>query len=301
MKKLEADIAETVSYLSSNAAAESIKTDPYWPKWNSPWWRMLLLYETSKADLIPKTIMDTMIAALNDHYLKLFPFYVNEIPEGNDPYRHIMCHCGLGSIYKVLRSGYDNIDSLLPWARPWFVKYQLPDGGLNCDEQSYTNSKKSSIVSSLPVYEAVLKCAETGLTKEEEEFLDKGAEYLISHRLIYRSNGVIMDESFLNLQFPRFYSYDILRGLSFLSEWRKIRNKDNADEVIDFGYDFISKKLSAGKLKIERCDLKNSGTLIQSDSGEWVWNKEAKLFPLLDRLSVVGEESEYLTSYYDNL
>ena len=32
------EIQDSVAYLSSPAAAKSLATDPYWPKWHSPWW-----------------------------------------------------------------------------------------------------------------------------------------------------------------------------------------------------------------------------------------------------------------------
>ncbi len=297
MNNFKENIDETISYLNKNEAVNSIHVDPYWPKWNSPWWRMLLLYEVGKADLIPKIAIDSMIESINNHYLKFFPFYESEIPIGKDPYRHIVCHCALGSAYQFLRSCYADIDSLITWIRPWFVKYQLPDGGLNCDEQAYTNSKKSSIVSSLPAFEAILNCAGKGLSKEEEEFLDRGAKYVINHRLVYRTNSEIMDASFLRLQFPRFYSYDILRGLNFLAKWRKVRDKDDADETIEFGFKLIKGKLSKGKLKVERSNFKNEDTLLLSKSGEWIWRK-AITFPLLDDVSSIGKDSDFLSDIF---
>jgi hypothetical protein len=38
--------------------------------------------------------------------------------------------------------------------RPWLRQYQLPDGGLNCDEAACVKSLKSSMVSTLPPLEA---------------------------------------------------------------------------------------------------------------------------------------------------
>ena len=47
---LEAAIADSIHYLGSDAALESIAADTYWPKWSSPWWHMLLLHELPGAD-----------------------------------------------------------------------------------------------------------------------------------------------------------------------------------------------------------------------------------------------------------
>jgi hypothetical protein len=38
-------VQQSVDYLASCKALESIEADPYWPKWDSPWWQMLLLHE----------------------------------------------------------------------------------------------------------------------------------------------------------------------------------------------------------------------------------------------------------------
>lgn len=293
-------IEESISYLTKSESIDSINIDPYWPKWNSPWWHILLLYEIGEIKSVPQPVMDSLVNAINRHYLKFFPLYENEIPAGKDPYRNIACHCQLGCAYQFLNTYYDDIDSLIPWIVPWFLKYQLPDGGLNCDEAAYTNSQKSSIVSTLPPLEAILMRAEKGLTEEEKDFLDKGAKYLIKHRLAYKTNGTIMDESFFQLQFPRFYSYDILRGLTFLVNWRKIRNKDDADEIIEFGYNLIKKKLSNNMLKIERSDFKNEQTLMLSESGNWIW-QQASTFPLLDYLDELGKDSVFLSNIFRKL
>jgi sulfide:quinone oxidoreductase len=46
-------VEKTKSYLSSESALSSIERDPYWPKWDSPWWHMSLLNEMGLAKEIP--------------------------------------------------------------------------------------------------------------------------------------------------------------------------------------------------------------------------------------------------------
>jgi hypothetical protein len=49
-KDYDKDLVKSSSdYLQSDEALESIEKDPYWPKWNSPWWHMLLLHEIDLA------------------------------------------------------------------------------------------------------------------------------------------------------------------------------------------------------------------------------------------------------------
>src|SRR5262245_9620145 len=62
---VERGIADSVAYLGSDAAQRSIELDSYWPKWNSPWWHMLLLHELGEASRIPTRASAAMVAAIN--------------------------------------------------------------------------------------------------------------------------------------------------------------------------------------------------------------------------------------------
>lgn len=57
-------IAESVRYLDSDAAVRSIEADTYWPKWDSPWWHMLLLWELGEAQRIPARVVRAMVDGL---------------------------------------------------------------------------------------------------------------------------------------------------------------------------------------------------------------------------------------------
>ena len=43
--ELKRAIEHSVAYLDSPQAREALAVDAYWPKWDSPWWHMLLLDE----------------------------------------------------------------------------------------------------------------------------------------------------------------------------------------------------------------------------------------------------------------
>src|SRR5262245_24090827 len=94
-------IADSVAYLASDAAKRSLEADPYWPKWHSPWWHMLLLFELGEARRIPEAAVRAMVASLNALPLKFFPIRPEEAP-GADPTRDCLCHCAVGSIEQVL-------------------------------------------------------------------------------------------------------------------------------------------------------------------------------------------------------
>jgi hypothetical protein len=295
----DAAIEEVLRELDGEEARASLERDPYWPKWVSPWWKMLLLHEMGMARRIPASIVRKMAEALNAHYLRHFPARPAEMPADRDPRRHVACHCALGSMYQVLFAHGVDVDRELPWIRPWFLRYQLPDGGLNCDERAYTKLvPKSSIVSTLPPLEAVLLCTNRALTPDEERFVDAGANYLIEHRL-YRSTqtGGVIDESWLELCFPRFYQYDLLRGLLWLAEWSARRRKPIPRRAIEEPVGLMRAKAKNRLVEAERVWYAAVRTLNFSGDGSWV-SVEADTFPLLDRMSSPGTPNPWLTQQW---
>lgn len=299
---IEFAVQSTVEYLESPAAAAQLEKDPYWPKWDAPWWRMLLLQEMGLAARIPKTAVEKLAEAVSRHFIQFFPFRESELPKGVHPMRHVPCHCALGSVYQVLHGAGFDVDRALPWIRPWFLKYQLPDGGLNCDERAYTKENpKSSVVSTLPPLEAVLRCTHHSFTPEETRFLDNGARYLLDHRL-YRSieTGGVINEEWLELGFPRFYFYDILRGLRFVVEWAKRRNKLLPGRAVEEPLGLIRAKMKGGMLEASRVCHAGVKTLAEGGDGEWV-RVDPETFELLDRVSSPMAPNPWLTQEWNRV
>src|SRR4051794_21783764 len=72
---VEPAIADSVRYLASDDAMRSLDADVYWPKWTSPWWHMVLLFEMGEARRIPERASAKMAAALAAFKLKIFPIH----------------------------------------------------------------------------------------------------------------------------------------------------------------------------------------------------------------------------------
>jgi hypothetical protein len=223
---IEHAIDESVRRLDSPWVDECLALDPYWPKWDSPWWHMVLLWEMGLVERIPRRAADQMAQAVDAFYLHWFPLVESEVPPGLDPLQRVMCHCGLGIMYQVLRAAGVDIDAAWPWTRPWFAKYQLPDGGWNCDEAVYTKEvKHSSVLSTVAVLEALLTCDD--LSDEEERMIDHAAEYMLARRLAYSlsKGGALIEAEWLVPVFPHFYDYDVLRGHACLKKWAARRGR----------------------------------------------------------------------------
>ncbi|MDE2292966.1 MAG: hypothetical protein KGL53_12865, partial [Elusimicrobia bacterium] len=86
-------VAASVAYLSSPEARAAVARDPYWPKWDAPWWHMTLLWELGLADAIPAPIVSALLDAMSAKLLDFFPLTDAEIPPGKTEHRHVLCHC----------------------------------------------------------------------------------------------------------------------------------------------------------------------------------------------------------------
>ncbi|RZA03161.1 MAG: hypothetical protein EOP11_16245, partial [Proteobacteria bacterium] len=101
---LESAHKQSLAYLASPRALSDVSHDAYWPKWDSPWWHMLLLHEMGETKQIPEAVVRAMVAAVNRYPLRIFPFEERDLLPGMDIYRDVPCHCALGSIYQVLHA-----------------------------------------------------------------------------------------------------------------------------------------------------------------------------------------------------
>ena len=295
-------IDASVGFLASDDAINAIKLDPYWPKWSSPWWQMLLLFEMGMADRIPNSAVEAMCDLMNTHYLKIFPFKAEQIPEGTDPYRHIACHCALGTMTQVLTACGVNIEQRLPWIFPWYLKYQLSDGGLNCDEAAYAKKDgKGSVISTVTVLESILNCPRRELSIEEMEFADRCADYLIRRKIYLSSKtGQLIDESWGLLCFPRFYQFDALRGLSVLINWSKLRKKELPSIAIVDVVRKIHESFPDGKIKIGRNAWKGLPTRFYDEQKKEWKRADSSSFLLLDSVSAEGKCSPFLTQSWQS-
>lgn len=295
-------VEQSKKYLASNSALESIERDPYWPKWNSPWWHMRLMQEMGIASEIPKAALHKMVEVLKKHYLPIFPIKKDDIPEGADPVRKIACHCAVGSMYQVLFYAGVDIDVELSWMRAWMIRYQLPDGGLNCDEQAYLKANpKSSIVTTINCLEAIFFCRKTLLTQEEEAFLDKGAQYLLQHKLFRKiSDGNVIDPNWLEIRFPRFYEYDFLRGYYFITKWFQHTKQEIPLELVTEVSQLVAKQLSPKGLVLKKYNLFDRRSYNPSGNGAWSWGVATE-FDLFKTVSQEGLICEPLTKQWNEV
>ncbi len=95
---------------------------------------------------------------------------------------------------------------------------QLPDGGWNCEVEN--GATVSSFGTTINVLEGLL--AHERATRSSAgvgEARRRGQEYMLERRLFRRkSNGEVIDPSWLQFSFPTWWHYDVLRGLDHLRD-----------------------------------------------------------------------------------
>lgn len=277
-------LEETRHFLASESALESIERDCYWPKWESPWWRLTLLLEIDQLDWVPPSFLEAFQKALQKQYLTYFPLREEELPAGKNA-RHIYCHCALGTIYQIFAKCGKNVEEEFPWMASWFSQYQLPDGGWNCDEAVYLRKNpKSSFVSSLPILEVLNQRVSAGKTAESE-ILDRGAHYLITRHLCrsLSKQFEIADPLWLVPIFPRFYRYDILRGLSFLAKWALVHQKELPTKSLLEGFQALVRLQGEdGILQVPKTESLEK--TLRWSNGDWTRGHPVGTFPLLEKV-----------------
>jgi len=301
------EIQESVSYLKSSDALMALSQDPYWPKWDGPWWHMLLFHEMGVTGLIPKEIIPPFIASLNRLPLKIFPIQPADYPPGLDPYRGSACHCQIGTVYQVLSSCGVNVDAQLPWMRSWILNYQMPDGGYSCDNNAYLvkDEVPSSMVGLISVFEALLLCTPRPWTKDENATLDKGAAFLIERKLINGSatehNKSERDRAkkWADLCFPRFYHYDILRGLNAITLWAEKTGGQIPESAIKEAIKLVEDQAVNGQLKQRRKIYENTNTFFVDEKKEWsTQRRPASIFPLVAAVNQPEQDSPFLSQQW---
>jgi hypothetical protein len=129
--------------------------------------------------------------------------------------------CLTGNICtSMLRMGYE-ADSKLKKALDWLVKIQNADGGWLCPYwKAHIKDKHACFYGTICPLEAFSEVPQNQRTLEMKDAIEKGAEFLLMHRL-YKADHhgyKIINRQWLKFSFPWFYGYHILRGLLILTK-----------------------------------------------------------------------------------
>jgi len=120
----------------------------------------------------------------------------------------------------LIRLGYGD-DLRVKKALEWLLKIQNKDGGWLCPYwKAHIRDTHGCFYGTICPLEAFSEVPTTKLTKEMEQAIERGAEFILMHRLFKADHHgfKVIRSDWLKFGFPWFYRYDILRGLLVMTK-----------------------------------------------------------------------------------
>jgi len=149
----------------------------------------------------------------------------------------------------MLRMGYGR-DLRLKKALKWLVRIQNRDGGWLCPYwKAHVRDTHGCFYGTICPLEAFSEVPETERSPEMKHALERGAEFLLMHRL-YKADHhgfKLINRSWLRLGFPWFYGYNVLRGLSVLTKLGYV-NDERLEDAVEV---LLQKRRRDGKWLLE--------------------------------------------------
>jgi hypothetical protein len=235
-----------------------------------------------------------MVDSLAATPLHTFPIHAEEWPPGADRRLASHCHCALGCIDQLLAARGVEVDRALPWFAPWYTRYQMADGGYNCDEKAYLVSDEcpSSMVATIAPFEALLR-------RPPSEVCDRAAAFLIERQLVrgsstrHNAGERKSAESWGALCLPRFYFYDVLRGATAIIHWASVHGRSLPARALAPVIEELVARTPDGIVRLGRAAFEGKATFAQEDG---VWSRRPAFEgSLLMRVSRPGAASPALT------
>lgn len=199
--------------LSERLADGTLPFHPYSAKWRGAHWVLVALAELgypSGDDALVPLREQALDWVLSSEYERR---HMGRVRGQKLPTLHASIEGNL--IWALLRLGLadERVDRLA--AR--LLRAQWPDGGWNCDRRA--TGRVSSFGESLVPLRALNAYARTTRDCEAREAVLRASELFLGRRLFRRrTDGSIIDRSFLALHFPCYWHYDILFALTVLAE-----------------------------------------------------------------------------------
>jgi hypothetical protein len=169
----------------------------------------------------------------------------------------------------LIRIGYAD-DPRVRKALEWLVKVQNEDGGWLCPYwKAHIKDKHGCFYGAICPLEAFSEVKKESLTEKMKETIEKGAEFLLMHRLFKADHHgyKVINQSWLRLSFP-WFGYNILRGLDVLTKlgYAKDERLSDAVEVL------LQKQQSNGTWILESAPIGRMQTNIESKgkSSKWI-------------------------------
>ncbi len=276
--------------------------DVYWPKWSATVWQLILLAEMGMPSHHPA------IRTGCEYFLKIMDSQDRSWPPRNysesdvqgqlASWRSVWEPCVTGNMARTLTLFGFGEDPRVREMFDWLVRYQLPDGGWNCEPGPWGKEvHHSSFMSTVEPLWAFSALDRQHWPKGGREAVERGAEFMMMHRL-YESDrtGNVIDEEWTKLHFPMFYFYDILHGLRILTAlgYAEDERMKDALQLLQ------SKRLAEGTWPLEATFLNSTKKNLVKDSKKEKWEvtkgeSVARIPDIYQNLGSVGAPNPWIT------
>jgi prenyltransferase beta subunit len=172
-------------------------------------------------------------------------------------------------IAALVRLGYAD-DMRVKRALDWLVKVQNEDGGWLCPYwRAHIRDRHSCFYGTICPLEAFSELNKEQLTKSIKKTVERGAEFLLMHRLFKADHHdyKIINRSWLQFSFPWFYGYNILRGLDVLTKLGYV-DDERLNDAIKI---LMEKRQSNGKWTLENTPVGRMQTNIETKGKPSKW------------------------------
>ena len=142
--------------------------------------------------------------------------------------------CLTGNVAAALiRIGYAD-DPRVKKALEWLVRVQNKDGGWLCPYwKAHVRDWHGCFMGTICSLEAFSEIPKSKFTEEMKDAASRGAEFLLTHRLFKAEhhNYRVINHAWLEMSFPWFAGYNILRGLDVLTRLGHVKDERLNDAV----------------------------------------------------------------------
>jgi len=215
-------------------------SDPYLPKYKASYWQIMLLGQLGldKADIRVEKACEYIFkfqqkegSFISQTPETLVKEYESRVKKGRKlPPRdewvssttfeqQLSCLTG-NMVAALIRLGYQH-DNRVKKALTWLIQIQNRDGGWLCPYwRAHVKDKHGCLHGTICALEAFSEVKQDNQTEQIEVAVEKGAEFLLMHRLFKADHHgyKTINPAWLLLGFPWFYGYNILRGLDVLTK-----------------------------------------------------------------------------------
>ena len=274
--------------------------DVYWPKWSATVWQLILIAEMG----IPSNHHAVRTGC--EYFLKImaaqdrsWPPHFSDDDQGQvASHRSVWEPCVTGNMARTLTVFGFGEEPRVREMFDWLVRYQLPDGGWNCEPGPWGKEvHHSSFMSTIEPLWAFSALDPQRWPKGGREAVERGAEFMLMHQL-YKSDrtGNVINEEWTKLHFPMFYFYDILHGLRILTA---LGYADD-ERMKDPSQLLLSKRLADGTWPLESTFLNSTKKNLVKDpkTGKWTVTKGESVATIPDiyrNLGSVGAPNPWIT------